>query len=138
MKHSEPISAIMTREVHTVSLDQELSDVVKILKKYKIRHIPVTDDNEVVGIISRTDINRLTFGALLDNQDGVDEAILTMLSISQVMTHKPRLVKTDSSVKDVAEIFTREEFHALPVTDGNNNLVGIVTTKDIIGYLLEN
>ncbi len=127
----------MTHNVQTVNLNDELSDVVDTLKKNKIRHIPVVDGKEVVGIISRTDINRLTFGSLFENQEGADEAVLTMLSVSQVMTSKPRLVKTDATVKDVAEIFAQEEFHALPVVDDNAALVGIVTTTDIIKYLLE-
>jgi CBS domain-containing protein len=137
MKRREPISAIMTHNVQTVNLNDELSDVVDTLKKHKIRHIPVVDGKEVAGIISRTDINRLTFGSLFENQDGADEAVLTMLSVSQVMTARPRLVKIDATVKDVAEIFAQEEFHALPVVDDNAVLVGIVTTTDIIKYLLE-
>ncbi len=137
MKRREPISAIMTHNVQTVNLNDELSDVVDTLKKHKIRHIPVVDGKEVAGIISRTDINRLTFGSLFENQEGADEAVLTMLSVSQVMTARPRLVKIDATVKDVAEIFAQEEFHALPVVDDNAALVGIVTTTDIIKYLLE-
>lgn len=137
MKRREPVSAIMTQNVQTVNLNDELSDVVDTLKKHKIRHIPVVDGKEVAGIISRTDINRLTFGSLFENQEGADEAVLTMLSVSQVMTARPRLVSIDATIKDVAEIFAQEEFHALPVVDDNSALVGIVTTTDIIKYLLE-
>ena len=136
MKRREPVSAIMTKNVHTVNLTDELSDVVNSLKKHKIRHIPVVDGREVVGIISRTDINRLTFGSLFENQDGADEAVLTMLSVSQVMTSKPRLVSADATIREVAEIFAKEEFHALPVIDDHGALTGIVTTTDIINYLL--
>jgi len=49
----------------------QLTDAVAILKKQNIRHLPVMKGNEISGIISRTDINRLTFGALFDNQDRV-------------------------------------------------------------------
>src|SRR5690606_3797383 len=105
MKRREPVSSVMTKNVHTVNLTDELSDVVNSLKKHKIRHIPVVDGREVVGIISRTDINRLTFGSLFENQDGADEAVLTMLSVSQVMTSKPRLVNADATIREVAEIF---------------------------------
>jgi CBS domain-containing protein len=87
-------------------------------------------------MISRTDINRLTFGALFENQEGADEAILEILSITQVMTSKPKVVSISDSVKDVAEIFAKEEFHALPVVEGEE-LKGIVTTTDVIKYLLD-
>ena len=39
--------------------------------------------------------------------------------------------------KEAAEIFLEAEFHALPVVDADEKLVGIVTTTDLIKYLLE-
>jgi len=90
----------------------------------------------VVGILSRSDIDRLSFGALFDHQDNADEAILNMLSISQVMTAKPRFIQSDDSIQDVAEIFAKEEYHALPVVDHWECKV-IVTTTDVITYLLK-
>ena len=136
MKKREPISHIMTKSVVTVNQNDDLRKVVEKLKSNSIRHIPVVNGKEVVGIISRTDVNRLTFGALFDGQEGVDEAILDMLSISQVMTSKPRTLPSDTIIKDVAEVFAKEDFHALPVID-QGELKGIVTTTDVIKYFLE-
>lgn len=136
MKKREPISHIMTKTVVTVNQNDDLRKVVEKLKSNAIRHIPVVNGKEVVGIISRTDVNRLTFGALFDGQEGVDEAILDMLSISQVMTSKPRTLPSDSLIKDLAEVFAKEDFHALPVVD-HGELKGIVTTTDVIKYFLE-
>lgn len=136
MKKREPIQNIMTKHVIAVHTKDSLKDVVAALKKHKIRHLPVLDGSQVVGIISRTDINRLTFGALFENQEGSDEAVLEMLSIPQVMTSKPRTVPSDMSIREVAEIFASEDYHALPVVDGNT-LQGIVTTTDVIKYMLE-
>ena len=136
MKKREPISHIMTKSVVTVNQNDDLRKVVEKLKSNSIRHIPVVNGKVVVGIISRTDVNRLTFGALFDGQEGVDEAILDMLSISQVMTSKPRTLPSDTIIKDLAEVFAKEDFHALPVVD-NGELKGIVTTTDVIKYFLE-
>ncbi|MBJ2123508.1 MULTISPECIES: CBS domain-containing protein [Flavobacterium] len=136
MKKREPLSHIMTKSVITVNQNDDLKKVVEKLKANSIRHIPVVNGKEVVGIISRTDINRLTFGALFDGQDGADEAILEMLTISQVMTSKPKTVSSDTIIRDLAEIFVKEEFHALPVVD-NGELKGIVTTTDVLKYFLE-
>jgi CBS domain-containing protein len=137
MKRREPVSKIMTENVLTVNVNDDLHEVVELLKKKKIRHVPVLEGKDIVGIISKTDINRLTFSSLFDNQEGADEAVLTMLSIPQVMTHKPRVVKSAQLIKDVAEIFSQEEYHALPVTDSEGELAGIVTTTDVIRYMLE-
>jgi len=136
MKKREPINHIMTKSVVTVNENDDLRKVVEQLKKHNIRHIPIVKNKEVVGIISRTDINRLTFGALFEGQEGADEAILDMLTIAQVMTAKPKTISTQTIIRDAAEIFVKEEFHALPVVD-NGELKGIVTTTDILKYFLE-
>ncbi|UTN05354.1 CBS domain-containing protein [Flavobacterium bizetiae] len=136
MKKREPISHIMTKSVVTVNENDDLRKVVEKLKKHNIRHIPVIRNKEVIGIISRTDINRLTFGALFEGQEGADEAILDMLTIAQVMTAKPKTISSTTIIRDSAEIFVKEEFHALPVVD-NGELKGIVTTTDILKYFLE-
>lgn len=136
MKKREPVSHIMTSNLHSVKEEDTLSDVVGVFRKYKIRHLPVTKGGVISGIISSTDINRLTFGGLFENQDGADEAVLEMLRVPQVMTSKIRAVAPDTSIKQVAEIFAKEHFHALPVVDGDQ-LKGIVTTTDVIKYLLE-
>ncbi|WP_428230693.1 CBS domain-containing protein [Flavobacterium sp.] len=136
MKKREPISHIMTKGVVTVNENDNLRDVVEKLKKHAIRHIPVVCGKDVIGIISRTDINRLTFGALFEGQEGADEAILDMLNIAQVMTSKPKTISSDTIIRDSAEIFVKEEFHALPVVD-NGELKGIITTTDVLKYFLE-
>jgi CBS domain-containing protein len=136
MKKREPVSHIMTKSVITVNQKDDLKEVVAKLKSNSIRHIPVVNGNEVVGIISRSDINRLTFGALFEGQEGADEAILEMLSIAQIMTSKPKTVSPETSIRDLVEIFAIEEFHALPVVD-KGILKGIVTTTDVMRYFLE-
>lgn len=136
MKKREPISHIMTKSVITVNQNDDLKNVVDKLKANSIRHIPVVNGKEVVGIISRTDINRLTFGALFDGQEGADEAVLEMLTIPQVMTSKPKTVSSELIIRDLAEIFVKEEFHAAPVVD-KGELKGIVTTTDVLKYFLE-
>jgi len=136
MKKREPVSHIMSKTVVTANENDGLKKVVDLLKKNTIRHIPIVRGKEVVGIISRTDINRLTFGALFEGQDGADEAILDMLTISQVMTSKPKTVSSETIIRDLAEIFVKEDFHALPVVD-DGQLKGIVTTTDVVKYFLE-
>lgn len=136
MKKREPVKHIMTNNVLSVKEEDQLKDVVALFRKNSFRHLPVTKGNEITGIISSTDINRLTFGALFANQEGADEAVLEMLTVPQVMTSKPEVVDAETSIKDVAEIFAHKGFHALPVVEGKE-LKGIVTTTDVIKYMLD-
>jgi CBS domain-containing protein len=137
MKKREPVSHIMTASVITVDkVNHDLRDVKDIFRREKIRHVPVMEGEKLVGIISKNDINRLSFGAIFENQDNADEAVLDMLSIDQVMTSNPKVVEPDTMIKDVAEIFAKEDFHSLPVAE-NGQIKGIVTSTDVIQYLLD-
>lgn len=136
MKKREKVTKIMTADVSTVSVHESLRDVRDRLQSKKVRHLPVVSGDKLVGILSRTDIMRLSFGGVFAGQEEADEAIFDMLSIEQVMVSKPRTVQVEDTIHEVAEVFASEEFHALPVMDGDK-LAGIVTTTDVIKYLLE-
>jgi len=139
MKKKEPVSTIMTRHAYTVQLTDSLYQVRDLILKHEIRHVPVVDGDKLVGIISKTDMNRLSFSTLFAGEGQADDAVFEMLSIAQVMSQKPRVVKASDSIRTVAEILAKEEFHALPVVDEHeeSKLVGIVTTTDVIRYMLE-
>lgn len=136
MKKNEPVSHIMTDHVYTVQLRSRLTDAITIIQKHHIHHLPVTRNDEIVGMLSSNDIDRLTFGGIFDEQERIDDAIINMLSISQVMTTVIKTVDVNCPIKEVAEIFAENGFHALPVMEGKK-LKGIVTTTDVIRYLLQ-
>jgi CBS domain-containing protein len=137
MKKREPVSHIMTTELTTVNVTQNLREVVKIFEEHKFRHLPVVSGDDLIGIISKTDILRISYGSSFGEQESqIDDAIFDMLSINQVMQTNLHTIKPETTIKDAAEIFSQAEFHALPVVEGKK-LVGIVTTTDIIKYLLE-
>lgn len=137
MKKRVPVSEIMTKNVVSVAEQAPLREVLSLMNHNKFRHVPVMQGQQLSGIVSRTDLNRLTFSSLFRDQESADEAVLDMLNLSQVMTNKPRTVKPEDSIREVAEILAKEEFHALPVVDDQGKLSGIVTTTDVIQYLLE-
>jgi CBS domain-containing protein len=138
MRKRELVDTIMTKNMHVVQLEDKLFDVRDLILKYGIRHVPVIYGKQLVGIISKTDLNRLTFSSLFAGQSEANEAVFDMLTISQVMSHRPRVVKSNETIREVAEILSTQEFHALPVVDEKDDtkLVGIVTTTDVIRYML--
>ncbi|MFL9485667.1 CBS domain-containing protein [Chitinophagaceae bacterium LWZ2-11] len=137
MKKRTPVSKIMTAHPITVNITDDLRVVSKLMKDKHIRHMPVISHGKLVGIISHTDIMRLSFGSLFEGQANADEAIFDMLKLEQVMATNPKTVTSDTEIRDVAELLTKAEYHALPVMDGVGMLAGIVTTTDIIRYLVD-
>lgn len=136
MKKRESVSNIMTESLVTVNLNDDLRKVKGIFAKGKFRHLPVMDGEKLVGMVSKNDIMRLSFGQVFDNQGDADEAVLDMLSIDQIMTHNITSIESDATVRDAAEIFVSSKFHSLPVMS-EGKVVGIVTSTDIIKYMLD-
>ncbi len=138
MKRREPVSHIMTKELKTLNVhDGSLFEAKETMEQNSIRHLPVVEGEKLVGILSLTDIHRISFGANYGQEATVDRSIFDSLSVPQVMHHDPKTVTPETPIKEVAELLSREEFHAVPVVSGDGNLEGIVSTTDLMKYLLE-
>ena len=136
MKRRELVSKIMSTELVTVNHTNNLVDAEKLFRENSIRHIPVVSGEDIIGMLSLTDLLRVTFVDDYSSEDNIDTAVYSMLSIEQVMAKNLVSVKSTQTIKEVVEVLARNEFHALPVVD-DHKLVGIVTTTDILNYLLE-
>ena len=136
MKTIPPISTIMSVKIITLKKDDELETAEYLFKKHKIRHIPVVNGDAIIGMLSYTDLLRISFAdAVDDSETEIESLVYNMFTIEQVMAKNVITVSSDTSIKDVAKILAKKEFHALPVVD-DGALVGIVTTTDLIDFLL--
>lgn len=135
MKKREPVTSIMTKQPYSVNITQSLRDVDAMLKEYSIRHIPVVSGENLMGIISKTDLERISFVTGIEG-NRLKTEVYDQYTIEQVMTKNVQTVDVTDTVKDAAEILSFGAFHAVPVVD-DKKLVGIVTTTDLINYLLD-
>ncbi|WP_452219548.1 CBS domain-containing protein [Lacinutrix salivirga] len=137
MKKRAPVSEIMTKNVIALNKTDELDRAEELFKLHKIRHIPVVSGEVIIGMLSYTDLLRISFADAVDEDaKNVETMVYNMFTIEQVMAKNLVTVSSDTTIKEVAEILATKEFHALPVLE-NNTLVGIVTTTDLINYLLQ-
>jgi CBS domain-containing protein len=135
MKRNEPVRKIMTSNPVTVQLGQSVAEAYKMLLEYDFHHVPVLDGKKLVGLITSTDIGRITYSFDTDNRMSTTLLDHTRY-ISDIMQQNLTSVASDASIREAAEILGQGEFHALPVVD-DGDLVGIVTSTDLIRYLLE-
>lgn len=137
MKKGTPVSAIMTKNVITLKTSDNLETAESLFKKHHIRHIPVVSGTKILGMLSYTDLLRISFAdAVYEDEESVDTMVYNMFSIEQVMAKNLISVPATTTIKEVAEILSKKEFHAIPVVD-NGKLMGIVTTTDLINFLLK-
>lgn len=135
MKKKTPVSEIMSKDIISVQENNTLKQVDKTLKNWHIRHVPVLNNKKVVGMLSQTDLQKVSFINTMDG-DAITKALYNELTVKQVMTTHVKTVQSTDAIHDVAIELATNEFHALPVCKGEE-VVGIVTTTDLIKYLID-
>ena len=61
MRQIVPVSQIMSKELVTLTPDQSLYEAERLFKKHRIRHIPVVEGDKLIGIVSYSDLLRISF-----------------------------------------------------------------------------
>lgn len=134
---SAPISDIMTTKVKSIGPNTTMDTVNEIFSTSHFHHLPVVEEECVVGIISSKELYLLKdHFTLFKNRDAetTNNLILRSLLAKEVMTKNIVTVKATDTVDYAVDIFRENLFHALPVVDEEKKLVGIVTPYDIMTW----
>lgn len=138
MNTETTVKSIMSAELITIQRYAIFSELRKLLDDNDIHHIPVVDGQKLLGILSTVDVLKYSFGAKSVGQDEkLDRSLDQNISIDTIMQTQVVTVTPDTSVMAAAELLLYSKFNALPVVDESQQLLGIITTKDFIGYMLK-
>ena len=127
---------VMSTNIKSVDPEMNMIEVQDLFKMYHFHHLPVLVEGSLVGIISHTDFLKIAEGiALVREYETFDEKkILSKVTVDRIMTRNPFTVPPDTAISEVAEVFSKEKFHAIPVMD-KGELVGIISHHDINYYI---
>ena len=115
-------------EVVTVTPDQTVARVVRLLAQNRIGALPVINpDGRLIGIISERDIIR----GMAEHADAV-----FALPAERLMTREVRTCSSEDQLVDLMEVMTLQRFRHLPVIE-NGALHGIVSIGDVVKQRLE-
>jgi len=121
---NEKISTIMITEVVTVGPEDNLEQAKQLLEEHEVEHLPVVEDNKLVGILSYYDLWEL-------NKEFKD---YSKVKVKEIMTRKVVHLEPSDKIGTATEVLLHNLFQAIPITDSDRNLVGIVTNLDILWY----
>ena len=126
------VAEIMTTKVITANMDDTLEDIRRILSQNHCHHIPVVEDNRLVGIVSDRDILK----ALSPYADtaGADAHALNTLKrkAHQIMTRRVVTISPEDSVEEAATMMLERGFNCMPVMERSGAVIGMVTKTDIL------
>jgi CBS domain-containing protein len=127
------ITDVMTKNVICITPNQDLLDVKHIYEKQEFHHhIPVVENDKLIGMVSLLDFMYHISGAGITD----DNEVYTKLKVKDIMTPNPFSMTSEATIKEVANILTEGNYHAVPIME-NEKIVGIVSTADIIKYFLK-
>ncbi len=126
---------LMTRDLATLNPEAKVSDALGVFREQDVRHIPVVEDGKLLGIISDRDID----GATPPEGDPTREEKLNELKVSDLMSRNVVTAHPQDPIGFAAQEMYERKINALPVMlkeNGENELVGIVTSTDVMRALV--
>ena len=120
------IKNLMSEDIITVDKDQNLSDALKLLRKHNVSRLPVTNNKELVGIISERDIAAKLGSAKYESMPA------SRLHISSVMVKDVITVPETMQLDEVARLMLENGIGSVPVMDEDDKMVGIVSKADFV------
>ena len=115
----------MSSPVTTMDQDGTVIAAAQIMVQHDIGSVVVVDGRNPVGIITERDITK----QFIKGDDVLKQAVKSVMSRS-IITAPPTM-----SIQDAFELMLKNKIRRLPIVE-NNDLVGIVTTKDLMRWVL--
>jgi acetoin utilization protein AcuB len=124
------VNEIMTKNPRIVSVTSNVRHVLKVLAEADVRHLPVVEDDALVGIISDRDLRELGVEA----RDGGETVRRTLAQpASEVMSTGVVTVDPETDVSEAIDLMIEHRIGALPVVEPDSTkLVGIVSYVDVL------
>ena len=136
---------IMTRNVFTVEYGTDLQDAWALMRRHRLKALPVIDrQRRIIGIITLADFMR---HADVDLNHEMRERLHQLIrrsgtshtdkpeAVGQIMSAQVRVASADRSVAELMPIFSEDGHHHIPIIDGENRLVGMITESDFVRAL---
>ena len=109
----------------TIGQDASLAEARSLLDHHRIRHLPVVEDGNPVGIITDRDI-----------RSAAPASSLGQVKVGEIMTRNLITVTPGTQVQEAAKLMVTHRIGGLPVQK-EGKLVGIITETDLLNALVE-
>jgi CBS domain-containing protein len=121
---NESVQLHMTTDVITLGPENTLGEAREILLQKHIHHLPILEGRRLVGMLTSWDLFKL----------GKSAEEYHEIKIKEIMTTKLATLEPDQHLGAVAEVLSKHLFHAVPIVNAQHELLGIVTSTDIVRY----
>lgn len=121
------VRSLMIKDPITVSERTSVQEAIHIMRENSIRHLPVVSRSQKL-------VGWVTLG---DMKQGLLPAVVTGLSLADLMIREPVTINPDANVETAARIIFEKKIGGMPVIDNGKKVIGIITVTDILGAFVK-
>lgn len=125
------VGSVMSVDLVTVEVDVDLEQALRRMRDAHIHHLLVTDRGAIVALVSDRNLTR----ALGLGPAKRDDERHRRHPVFQVASYRLVTVGEDAAIAEAAEAMLSQEVSALPVVNAADEIVGIVTSRDLLRHL---
>lgn len=119
------VDSWMIKDLVTIGSDAGIRDALMVMKKHSVRHLPVIDNSQFVGLVTLGDLKQAILAAMLES-----------LKVSDVMIQNPYTITRETTLENAARIIYEKNIGCLPVVE-EDRIVGIITVNDILKAFID-
>jgi CBS domain-containing protein len=124
---NRPIASVMTVQPYTIARDQTLETAHLMMRTHGIRHLPVLERGDIVGVVSQRDLY------FLETMAGVEPAVD---QVNDAMSQEAYIVSPDTPLAEVARTMVDRKLGSAVVVE-RGRVVGIFTSTDALRLLAD-
>jgi len=119
------VSEWMVSDPVAVGPQTDVREALRLMRQHSIRHLPVVEGTELIGLITASDLRELTLPSMVGD-----------ISLREVMIADPVTVSPDTHIDEAARLIYEHKIGGLPVVAGRR-LMGIITVSDILKAFID-
>jgi CBS domain-containing membrane protein len=136
-----PVGDVMTKRVVTAKKNSDIHEISALFSENRISGLPVVDEgNHVIGIVSEADILSM---AGMEKEHTFKDILRHILgeplqkrkhgeTVGEIMSSPAITTSAEADIREVAGILEGKRIKRLPVVNGENRLLGIISRGDIV------
>lgn len=126
----------MSTNVITVNQINSMEDAMGLIKKHKIKMLPVLNKKKLVGIVTDRDLKRASASDATSLEIHELLYLITKIKVQDIMSIPPITIPDGYTVEEAAEVLLKNNISGAPVVDNNGQIMGVITQNDIFRVLI--
>jgi len=131
------VKHFMTKDVVTITKDTRVTDAVDIMERNNFHRLPVVENDQYVGMVTDEEIAEHSPSSATSLSIYEMNYLFDKMTAGEVMSKEQITIDTDTVLEEAATIMNQENVTVLPVLNDTQQVVGILTYKDIFKALID-